>query len=134
MVARRKKKSQTAKILEVLRHQNEVLRRQNGAIEELRRQNGTIVKTLSELKDDVDKRFCDVDKRFDEVDKRFDEVDKRFDEVDKRFDGVDKRFDGVDQRLGRLEDVARTHTRELKAIRSDISGMNARVEALEKPA
>src|SRR5262249_11948953 len=82
-------------------------------LEELLRQNAMLFRAFGEFRDDVNKRF---------------------DDVDKRFDGVDKRLDGVDQRLGRLEDVARTHSRDLKAIHVEIKAMNARVVKLEERA
>jgi hypothetical protein len=64
--------------------------------------------------------------RFEEMERRFDEkfaaIDRRFEAVDERFEAMDERFDAVEWSLadlkGKFEDVARTHSRELKKLQA----------------
>ncbi|MBI3793636.1 MAG: hypothetical protein HY280_02775 [Nitrospinae bacterium] len=41
----------------------------------------TTDKRITELREDMNKRFEQVDKRFEQVDKKFEQVDKRFEEI-----------------------------------------------------
>jgi len=54
-------------------------------------------KRITELREDMNKRFELIDKRFEQIDKRFeelrDDINKRFELMDKRFEQIDKRFE-----------------------------------------
>ena len=58
---------------------------------------------LTDIRQEIEKRFEAVDERFEKIDQRFETIDARFDEIDQRFEAVDARFDEIDQRFDEID-------------------------------
>ncbi|MGC8719988.1 MAG: hypothetical protein ACP5TY_08255 [Thermodesulforhabdaceae bacterium] len=61
-------------------------------------------KRITELREDMNKRFELIDRRFELIDKRFEDINKRFEDINKRFEDINKRFEDINKRF---EDINR---------------------------
>jgi chaperonin cofactor prefoldin len=66
-------------------------------------------KRITELREDMNKRFELIDRRFELIDKRFEDINKRFEDINKRFEDINKRFEDINKRFEdinkRFEDI-----------------------------
>jgi chromosome segregation ATPase len=80
--------------------------------------------------------------RFDQFAARFDQSEARFDQFEARLDQFEARFDQVDQQLvdmrqdmaamnRKFEDIALTHLREIRDLRTDVRRIDAKVDGLD---
>lgn len=60
---------------------------------------------LTQLRDDMNRRFDLVDKKFEAVDKRLTGIDQRLSSVDQKLSSMDQRFESMDKRFDFMQNL-----------------------------
>ena len=68
----------------------------------------SLVKTMNERFEQIDRRFAQIDRRFEQIDKRFAQIDRRFEKNDEQFAQIDERFNSIDEQLADIRNDHKT--------------------------
>ena len=68
-------------------------------LEEMNQKISNLEENMNKKFEEMDKKFEAIERRFEEIDKRFEAIERKFEEIDKRFEAIDKKFEEIDKKF-----------------------------------